>query len=78
MTRLARIFGGFGLIVVGAFLLFLPGPGILTIMAGLAILAREFQWADDALSNAKRRTARLRGPEDRRPDDKDLTDQEIG
>lgn len=33
------------LLVVGAVLLLTPGPGILTILLGLAILAAEFAWA---------------------------------
>ncbi len=47
--RLARrivtgVIGG-TLLVVGAVLLLTPGPGILTILLGLAILAAEFAWA---------------------------------
>lgn len=45
MTRLARIVVGTALIVVGVLLLVLPGPGIVTIAAGLAVLATEFAWA---------------------------------
>ena len=45
MARLARIIGGFSLIVAGILMLALPGPGILTIIAGLALLARDMAWA---------------------------------
>lgn len=45
MARIARITSGFALVVAGCFMLFLPGPGILTIIAGLALLARDLAWA---------------------------------
>lgn len=34
-------------------MLALPGPGILVIIAGLAILAREFTWAEKTLDRTK-------------------------
>ena len=40
-------------LVVGVAMLVLPGPGIVVIAAGLAILATEFLWAKHALLNAK-------------------------
>ncbi|MDX1468037.1 MAG: PGPGW domain-containing protein [Acidimicrobiia bacterium] len=46
MTRIARIVAGFGLLAAGTLMLFLPGPGIVTIIAGLALLAKEVKWAD--------------------------------
>ena len=36
---------GFVLIAVGAALLVLPGPGIVVILAGIAVLSLEFPWA---------------------------------
>lgn len=45
MARIARIVGGFTLIVAGIFMLVLPGPGIITIVAGLALLSRDVHWA---------------------------------
>ena len=36
---------GFVLIAIGAALLVLPGPGILVILAGIAVLSLEFPWA---------------------------------
>lgn len=45
MSRLARAIIGVALVLLGALLLVLPGPGILTIAAGLAVLATEFDWA---------------------------------
>jgi len=40
-------------LLVGVAMLVLPGPGIVVIAAGLAILATEFIWAKHALSNAR-------------------------
>lgn len=45
MARLARIGGGFGLIIAGVVMLVIPGPGILTIIGGLALLSRDVAWA---------------------------------
>jgi uncharacterized protein (TIGR02611 family) len=51
-----------GLIVViaGVIMLVIPGPGILTIIAGLAILATEYVWAERLLVAAKARAARAK------------------
>ena len=45
MARFARIGAGFGLIIAGIFMLVLPGPGIVTIVGGLALLSRDLPWA---------------------------------
>jgi hypothetical protein len=45
-SRLAAVStAGFGLVAVGVVALFTPGPGILLVVAGLAVLAREYRWA---------------------------------
>lgn len=36
---------GWGLIVLGVFMLVLPGPGLLGMLAGVAILSRHYAWA---------------------------------
>jgi uncharacterized protein (TIGR02611 family) len=36
---------GFGIVTFGVALIFLPGPAVLVIPLGLAILATEFIWA---------------------------------
>ena len=44
-----------GLLVVGGVVfLVLPGPGLVLIIAGLAVLGSEFAWASSALEMAKR------------------------
>lgn len=47
-------------LLIGALLLVLPGPGIPVVAAGLAILATEFFWARRALRNAKGAVAKAR------------------
>lgn len=55
MLRIARVGAGIGLVLLGLFLLVLPGPGILTIAGGLALLATEFKWARALLDWVKTR-----------------------
>ena len=47
-------------VLFGVLLLVLPGPGVLVIAGGLAILATEFLWAKRALRNAKGAVAKVR------------------
>jgi hypothetical protein len=51
--------GGF-VVIVGVALLVLPGPGILVIIAGLAILATEYVWAERLLRMAKERAVQAK------------------
>lgn len=53
LRKSAIAIAGFSVILVGLALLVLPGPGILVIIAGLAILAIEFDWAANQLERAK-------------------------
>lgn len=55
MGRAARLAGGFTLIGAGTAMLFLPGPGILAILGGLALLERELPWARRITDRLKRR-----------------------
>lgn len=57
------------LIVAGLVMLVTPGPGLLAIAAGLAVLAREFRWARRLLARVRariteqvRRTRRVMTP----------------
>lgn len=62
--RLARIIGGFGLVFLGVIGLFLPLlPGILFIVAGLVLLAREYHWARRLLDWVKSRRGGRREPQ---------------
>jgi uncharacterized protein (TIGR02611 family) len=53
--RVVIIVAGSALLLGGVAMLVLPGPGLLVIIAGLAVLAREFVWAERALDKAKTR-----------------------
>jgi hypothetical protein len=53
--RIAVSVVGLLLLAVGLALLVLPGPGLLLIIAGLAVLATEYVWAQRALNYAKQR-----------------------
>lgn len=55
MSRMARIAGGSTLIVAGTAMLVLPGPGLLTIAAGVAVLSRDVQWADRLIGKVRSR-----------------------
>lgn len=47
--RLAVLVAGLGVVGAGIAMLPLPGPGMVVIILGLAILATEFAWAERAL-----------------------------
>jgi uncharacterized protein (TIGR02611 family) len=51
---------GLLVVIAGVIMLVIPGPGILTIIAGLAILATEYVWAERLLAAAKTRAARAK------------------
>jgi uncharacterized protein (TIGR02611 family) len=53
VKRVARTVSGFTLLVAGAVMILLPGPGWVTIALGLALLAPEFPWAQRALDRIK-------------------------
>lgn len=60
--RWVRIVAGFALLLGGIAGLFLPFlQGVVMIVAGLALLAREFHWARRLLDWAKRRWHSVRG-----------------
>ncbi|MGH7826293.1 MAG: PGPGW domain-containing protein [Candidatus Binatia bacterium] len=46
---------GLSVILLGALMVFLPGPAIIVIPAGLAILATEFAWARMILTRLKKK-----------------------
>jgi len=43
--KVLRIAGGFALLGLGIVMLVTPGPGWLSIAAGVALLAEDFEWA---------------------------------
>ena len=57
--RVATIALGLGLIVAGAIMLVIPGPGILVVAFGGALFAQEFRWAAVALDWAEVRLRKV-------------------
>jgi len=55
--RIAVTVIGFALVAVGIVMLVVPGPGLLAIAAGFAVLATEYTWARRALEETKRRAS---------------------
>lgn len=58
--RFLRILIGFTVLAIGVVMIVTPGPGWLTILLGLGILAAEFVWARTLLDRLKQQGARLR------------------
>jgi uncharacterized protein (TIGR02611 family) len=58
--RIAVSVIGFVLVLVGLVLLVLPGPGVLLVIAGLAVLASEYVWAQRALNFARRKATQAK------------------
>jgi uncharacterized protein (TIGR02611 family) len=58
--RIAVFVIGAALVVGGIALLVLPGPGLLVIIAGLAVLATEFAWAEHLLDQAKEKATQAK------------------
>jgi uncharacterized protein (TIGR02611 family) len=60
VRRFFKILGGFTLLLVGALMLFTPGPGWLVIFLGLTVLAAEFVWAQRLMDRMKHQGNRLK------------------
>ncbi len=58
--RWLKIIVGFTLLGIGAAMLVLPGPGIVTIALGSTILSVEFVWARRLLDHIKRQAGAVR------------------
>jgi uncharacterized protein (TIGR02611 family) len=58
VRRLLVLVIGSTVLLAGIAMLVLPGPGILVILIGLAILATEFMWAERLLRQARERASR--------------------
>ncbi len=55
IRRVGTIIVGFVVLIGGLAMMILPGPGILGVIAGLAILAQELPWAERLLEYVKKR-----------------------
>ncbi|REK09202.1 MAG: hypothetical protein DWQ40_13655 [Actinobacteria bacterium] len=69
MRRISRIVVGSMLLVAGLAMLILPGPGLITIFAGLSVLATEFMWASGIVDWAREKAALQRGERPSHSDD---------
>lgn len=58
--RFLRILFGFTLLLLGIVMTVIPGPGWLTILVALGVLAAEFVWARRLLDRLKQQGERLR------------------
>lgn len=54
--RLAVTIGGVVLVILGVVLLVTPGPGILVVLLGLALLSTEYAWAERMLDKIRERS----------------------
>jgi uncharacterized protein (TIGR02611 family) len=59
-VRILRVVGGFLLLLVGIIMLVTPGPGILAIAGGVALLSTEFEWARRIRDRVERAAAEWR------------------
>lgn len=75
VRRLVVAVVGATVVLLGVAMLVLPGPGLLVIPAGLAILALEFRWARNLLRQVKEGSEQVLGrrsaPADGTPADGD-------
>ena len=60
VRRVFLILAGFTLLLAGVIMLVTPGPGMLTILLGLGLLAAEFVWARRLMDRIKRQGVRLK------------------
>jgi uncharacterized protein (TIGR02611 family) len=73
--RLGVSLAGFAVLAAGLVMMLTPGPGLLLIIVGLAILGTEYAWAKRLLEKAReqarkarQRMRRRRGAEPEEPD----------
>ena len=55
VRRMIRMGLGLAVVVLGIIMMPLPGPGLLVVAVGLAILARDVAWADRLLGKVRER-----------------------
>jgi len=58
--RIFRIVFGFTLLAIGIVMIVTPGPGTVTILLALGVLAAEFVWARRLLDHVKHQGQRFR------------------
>lgn len=58
IKKVAVQIAGWLLVLVGIAALFLPGPGLLALFAGMALLATQYEWAERRLEPVKKAALR--------------------
>lgn len=58
-VRALSVVGGIALLIAGAILMVIPGPGIPVLLVGGGLLAREFKWAATALDWLEERLTKV-------------------
>lgn len=58
IKKVAIQIAGWLLVLVGIAALFLPGPGLLALFAGMALLATQYEWAERRLEPVKKAALR--------------------
>ena len=58
--RMAVSLAGAVLVLAGLVMMVTPGPGLLLIIAGLAVLATEFAWAKSVLEKTKEKASQAK------------------
>jgi len=72
--RIAVTVVGLVLLLAGLAMMVLPGPGILVIIAGLAVLATEYVWAQRMLNYARQKAEQAKNKVLRRNGETGATD----
>jgi tellurite resistance protein TerC len=60
VRRIFLVIAGFTLLLAGAVMLVIPGPGLVVIFLGLGLLAAEFVWARRLMDRIKREGGKWR------------------
>ena len=60
IRKLLTIIPGWTVLVAGVIMLVTPGPGLLAMAAGLAILSKEYRWAKRLRQKVLARIARMK------------------
>jgi tellurite resistance protein TerC len=60
VRRFFKILGGFTLLILGALMVFTPGPGWLVMFLGLTLLGAEFVWARRLMERMKDQGTRIK------------------
>jgi hypothetical protein len=64
MKRLARKSAGYAMLTAGTLMIFTPGPGLVAIAGGLALLSEDVEWAGRMADWLKQKTGRPTSSDD--------------